>query len=113
MTLSLNDRALALADRLAADAEALQVEVTTLSNGTRLIDCGAGGFEAGRCFAEICMAGLGSVDVRAAGHRRSLAARAHGDHRPARDRVPGRAVRRLAGRSRRVLRDGQRARRAR
>ena len=61
MTVSLNERAGALADRLAADAEALQVDVTTLSNGTRVIDCGAGGFEAGRYFAEICMAGLGSV----------------------------------------------------
>src|SRR3954463_6700961 len=62
--LSLNDRALERADRLAADAEAARVEVTTLSNGTRVIDCGAqaaGGFEAGRRFAEICMAGLGSV----------------------------------------------------
>ena len=65
-----------LADRLAADAEVARVEVTTLSNGTRLIDCGAqaaGGFEAGRCFAEICMAGLGKHRVRAAGHRRPLA----------------------------------------
>src|SRR5919197_2258327 len=64
MTLSLNERALQVADRLAADAEAARVEVTTLSNGTRVIDCGAqaaGGFEAGRYFAEICMAGLGSV----------------------------------------------------
>jgi methenyltetrahydromethanopterin cyclohydrolase len=64
MTLSLNDRALELADRLAADGEALQVQVTRLSNGTRVIDCGAaaaGGFEAGRYFAEICMAGLGNV----------------------------------------------------
>jgi methenyltetrahydromethanopterin cyclohydrolase len=64
MTLSLNDRALALADRLAADAAAARVAVATLSNGTRVIDCGAraaGGFEAGRRFAEICMAGLGSV----------------------------------------------------
>jgi methenyltetrahydromethanopterin cyclohydrolase len=64
MTLSLNDRALQLADRLAADAEAARVEVTTLSNGTRVIDCGAraaGGFEAGRYFAEVCMAGLGKV----------------------------------------------------
>jgi methenyltetrahydromethanopterin cyclohydrolase len=64
MTLSLNDRALALADRLAADADAARVAVTTLSNGTRVIDCGAraaGGFEAGRRFAEICMAGLGTV----------------------------------------------------
>jgi methenyltetrahydromethanopterin cyclohydrolase len=64
MTLSLNDRALDLADRLAGDAEALGVAVTTLSNGTRLIDCGAqaaGGFEAGRRFAEICMGGLGTI----------------------------------------------------
>ncbi len=64
MTLSLNDRAAALADRLADDAEAARVAVTKLSNGTRVIDCGAqapGGFEAGRAFAEICMAGLGSV----------------------------------------------------
>jgi methenyltetrahydromethanopterin cyclohydrolase len=58
MTLSLNERAAALADRLAAEPE---VQVTTLSNGTRLIDCSAGGFAAGRSFAEICMAGLGNV----------------------------------------------------
>src|SRR3954449_704576 len=61
MTVSLNERALALADGLAADAEPLQVQVTPLANGTRVIDCGAGGYEAGRVFAEICMAGLGSV----------------------------------------------------
>ena len=64
MTLSLNDRAQELADRLAADADALRVTVTTLPNGTRLIDCGSalpGGLEAGRRFAEICMAGLGAV----------------------------------------------------
>jgi methenyltetrahydromethanopterin cyclohydrolase len=62
--LSLNDRALELADRLADDADAARVDVTMLSNGTRVIDCGAqdaGGFEAGRYFAEICMAGLGTV----------------------------------------------------
>jgi methenyltetrahydromethanopterin cyclohydrolase len=62
--LSLNDRAQELADRLAADADALRVTVTTLPGGTRLIDCGSavqGGLEAGRGFAEICMAGLGTV----------------------------------------------------
>jgi methenyltetrahydromethanopterin cyclohydrolase len=62
--LSLNDRAAALADALAADADAARVAVTTLPNGTRLIDCGAqaaGGLEAGRRFAEICMAGLGTI----------------------------------------------------
>jgi methenyltetrahydromethanopterin cyclohydrolase len=58
VTFSLNERALALADQLAADTE---VRVSRLSNGTRLIDCAAGGFAAGRYFAEICMAGLGSV----------------------------------------------------
>src|SRR3954466_14588636 len=64
MTLSLNDRARALADRLAGDADALRVAVTTLPGGTRVIDCGSavpGGLEAGRRFAEITMGGLGSV----------------------------------------------------
>jgi methenyltetrahydromethanopterin cyclohydrolase len=64
VTLSLNDRAHELADGLAAEAEALRVSVTALPNGTRLIDCGSavlGGLEAGRRFAQICMAGLGEV----------------------------------------------------
>ncbi|MFL5857033.1 MAG: methenyltetrahydromethanopterin cyclohydrolase [Solirubrobacteraceae bacterium] len=64
MTLSLNDRAHDLADGLAAEAEALRVAVTTLPNGTRLIDCGSalpGGLEAGRRFAQVCMGGLGAV----------------------------------------------------
>src|SRR3954453_20358864 len=64
MTLSLNDRAGALADRLADDADGLRVAVTTLAGGTRVIDCGSavpGGLEAGRRFAEITMGGLGSV----------------------------------------------------
>ena len=60
--MSLNRRAHELADAVAADADALRVAVTTLPNGTRLIDCGSavpGGLEAGRKFAEICMGGLG------------------------------------------------------
>src|SRR3954453_7008647 len=64
MTLSLNDRARALADDLAGDADALRVAVTTLAGGSRVIDCGSavpGGLEAGRRFAEITMGGLGSV----------------------------------------------------
>jgi methenyltetrahydromethanopterin cyclohydrolase len=64
VTLSLNDRADGLADRVAAEADALRVAVTTLANGTRIIDCGSavrGGLEAGRRFAEICMGGLGTV----------------------------------------------------
>ena len=64
MSLSLNDRAYELADRLAAEADALRVRATTLPGGARLVDCGSaapGGLEAGRRFAEICMGGLGAV----------------------------------------------------
>ena len=64
MTLSLNQRAHELADRLAADAGALRVAVRTLPGGSRVIDCGSdvpGGLEAGRRFAEITLGGLGSV----------------------------------------------------
>src|SRR3954470_6366265 len=64
MTLSLNDRARALADALVADADALRVAVRMLPGGTRVVDCGSavpGGLEAGRRFAEITMGGLGAV----------------------------------------------------
>ena len=64
MTLSLNQRAHELADRLAADADAFRVAVKTLPGGARLVDCGSevpGGLEAGRRLAQICMGGLGSV----------------------------------------------------
>src|SRR3954468_6900303 len=64
MTLSLNDRARELADRLADEADALRVAVSALDGGTRVVDCGSavpGGLEAGRRFAEITMGGLGSV----------------------------------------------------
>src|SRR3954447_16590221 len=64
MTLSVNDRAAELADRLPADAEALRVAVKELPGGTRVLDCGSavpGGLEAGRRFAEITMGGLGAV----------------------------------------------------
>jgi methenyltetrahydromethanopterin cyclohydrolase len=64
MTLSLNQRAHELADRLADEADALRIAVRTLPDGPRLMDCGSavpGGLEAGRRFAEITMGGLGSV----------------------------------------------------
>jgi methenyltetrahydromethanopterin cyclohydrolase len=64
VTLSLNQRAHELADRLSAEADAMRVAVSTLDGGTRLIDCGSGvlgGLEAGRQFAQICMGGLGWV----------------------------------------------------
>ncbi len=64
MTLSLNQRAHELADRLVAESDALRIAVRTLPGGTRLVDSGSavpGGLEAGRRFAEITMGGLGSV----------------------------------------------------
>ena len=47
----------------------LGIAVSTLDCGTRIIDCGvkaAGSIEAGRRLAEVCMAGLGDVEIRAA-----------------------------------------------
>jgi methenyltetrahydromethanopterin cyclohydrolase len=64
MTLSLNERALALAERLIDDAGALGVTTHILAGGSLVIDCGIeapGGLEAGRIFAEVCMGGLGQV----------------------------------------------------
>ncbi|MGD2047898.1 MAG: methenyltetrahydromethanopterin cyclohydrolase [Chloroflexota bacterium] len=64
MTLSLNERALEVTERLIADAKALNVTVENLPNGSRLVDCGIevpGGLQAGILFAEICMGGLGSI----------------------------------------------------
>lgn len=61
----LNARALELADAFVADAELLRLDVHEVA-GTRVIDCGAktaGGLEAGRRLAEICLAGLGSVAI--------------------------------------------------
>ena len=64
MTLSLNQRAHELADRLVAEADALRIAPRILGDGVRVVDCGSavpGGLEAGRRFAEITMGGLGSV----------------------------------------------------
>jgi methenyltetrahydromethanopterin cyclohydrolase len=62
--LGLNRRAARLADALAGDAALLGVAATELGSGARLIDCGvatAGGLEAGRRLAEVCLAGLATV----------------------------------------------------
>jgi len=64
---TLNERAHALCDAMAADAERLAIGVSKLDCGARLIDCGVsrpGSLEAGVRVAEICMSGLGRVAVR-------------------------------------------------
>jgi len=65
MELGLNQRASRLADSFAGDAALLGVAVTRVG-GARLIDCGvgvAGGLEAGRRLAEICLADLATVSL--------------------------------------------------
>jgi methenyltetrahydromethanopterin cyclohydrolase len=60
----LNQRAAVLSQRMIDEADALRVVVHRYPNGCRVIDCGieaAGGLEAGRRVAEICLAGLGEV----------------------------------------------------
>jgi methenyltetrahydromethanopterin cyclohydrolase len=62
----LNERAWQLAEAMAADAENLKIAVHKLDCGTRLIDCGvraAGSIDAGRRLAEVCLSGLGMVEV--------------------------------------------------
>src|SRR5687768_6764821 len=64
--LGMNQRAWALADRCAERAGELRVAVHTLESGARVIDAGVnatGGFGAGLVLAELCMGGLGRVDL--------------------------------------------------
>jgi methenyltetrahydromethanopterin cyclohydrolase len=63
---SVNAACQPLVDALIDNAEALQLEISTLSNGTRVVDAGincTGGLEAGRLIGEICMGGLGTATL--------------------------------------------------
>lgn len=65
-TPSVNTLAGKIVDQIAADATALRVAVSRGSAGERLIDLGAsvpGGLEAGRRLGEVCMGGLGTVQI--------------------------------------------------
>jgi methenyltetrahydromethanopterin cyclohydrolase len=65
MSVSMNERAAALVDAMAADADALGIAVRTLDSGARLVDCGVrarGGLQAGLAFAAACMGGLSRPD---------------------------------------------------
>ncbi|MFA5949517.1 MAG: methenyltetrahydromethanopterin cyclohydrolase [Hyphomicrobium sp.] len=66
---SVNARAGKLVEDLVANAQALRCTVTTGEAGERRIDLGAnvpGGLEAGRRLGEICMGGLGTVQITSA-----------------------------------------------
>ncbi len=63
---SVNAACQPLVDALLEDAQALQLEISSLSNGTTIVDAGIkarGGLEAGRRIGEICMGGLGTVTM--------------------------------------------------
>ena len=64
--MKLNQRTHALVEPILATPEDWNAEVTATASGARLVDLGVnagrGGLEAGRKLAEICLAGLGSVE---------------------------------------------------
>jgi methenyltetrahydromethanopterin cyclohydrolase len=63
---NLNDRAVELCTQLVAHRARLRIAVSASPGGTQIIDCGieaCGGLEAGRRLAEICLAGLGRVEL--------------------------------------------------
>ncbi|WP_137718183.1 methenyltetrahydromethanopterin cyclohydrolase [Methylobacillus flagellatus] len=67
---SVNALTAPLLNRLLAEAHSLRLGVSRLPSGATLIDAGiqhAGGLEAGRLIAEICMGGLGHVSLQAGG----------------------------------------------
>jgi methenyltetrahydromethanopterin cyclohydrolase len=67
---ALGERAGRLLDALVEDAPALRLGVSREPDGAVIVDAGiaaAGGIEAGRRIAELCLAGLGQVAVRSGG----------------------------------------------
>lgn len=67
---SVNALAAPLVEALLRDAAVLRLGVTRQADGACIVDAGiasAGGVEAGRRIAEICLGGLGQVDITAGG----------------------------------------------
>src|ERR1700691_5412620 len=65
-TLTLNERALRLAEYTASSAGALRIAVRTTTAGAKIIDCGVktpGGLQAGLALARICLAGQAEISL--------------------------------------------------
>jgi methenyltetrahydromethanopterin cyclohydrolase len=65
-SLTLNERALRLADHLAANSAAFRIEVHQTPAGARVLDCGIktpGGLQAGLRLAQVCLAGQADVTL--------------------------------------------------
>jgi methenyltetrahydromethanopterin cyclohydrolase len=64
--LSVNEKAMEIAEEMMDWSEELKVKVVELKNGAKVIDCGInadGGYEAGLMFTEICMGGFGASSI--------------------------------------------------
>lgn len=64
--MQLNQRATEICRQMIDDADRLRITVHENPDGSRVLDCGVqtpGGLEAGRRMAEVCMAGLGTVEI--------------------------------------------------
>jgi len=65
-TPTLNERALRLADQMAASADALRIAVQQAPGGARILDCGVkteGSLQAGLLLARVCLADLAEVTL--------------------------------------------------
>jgi methenyltetrahydromethanopterin cyclohydrolase len=63
---TLNERALRIADHMAANAQSLRIAVQQTAAGARVLDCGIvaeGGLQAGLGLARVCLAGLAEVTL--------------------------------------------------
>ena len=63
MQSQINQLSAPLIEALIADAKALNLAVSTHTSGATMIDAANGSLEAGRRIAEICMGGLGEVEI--------------------------------------------------
>jgi methenyltetrahydromethanopterin cyclohydrolase len=64
--MQLNQRAAEICRQMIDDAVRLRIVIHENPDGSRVLDCGVrapGGLEAGRRMAEVCMAGLGTVEI--------------------------------------------------
>ena len=65
-SVNLNASGLACLQPLLDRADQLRIGLARADNGTQILDCGVhccGGLEAGRLLAEVCLAGLGQVEI--------------------------------------------------
>ncbi len=64
--LSVNEKAMEIAEDMMDWSEELRVKTLELKNGAKVIDCGinaVGGYEAGQMFTDICMGGFGASSI--------------------------------------------------